>query len=170
MISTYLFVHRQAVDLCAPGASFIVSMEKGAVIASGPREAFVGSDFVASAHTIGEIASGDESSNARDPDKKGAMWNKLKLVKDETQSTGTFLLVLGSMPRLKIVFKQVLSPKQFICYICKQWEGVGQRSLLLDFLLLLRWSKLVCLPTETTPGRQTDPKHCLQVFPLPFAT
>lgn len=92
-------------------------MDGGAVVTSGPPASIVGlanlnfvslkpnsADAGASTFTIEEIASGesDELTKAHEADKKRALQEKLKLVKDETQSTGmisadVYLLYLRSM-------------------------------------------------------------------------
>lgn len=93
-----------AVDLCLPGSAFVVSMDNGVVVASGtPDQVSLTSSFVeevskeraeaealASTFTIEAIASGqtDEAINEQEAAEKKARADKLKLVKDETQSEG----------------------------------------------------------------------------------
>lgn len=96
-----------AVDLCLPGAAFVVSMDNGSVVASGSpdQHAFGTStenggdlkvdsklDPMASTFTIEEIAASEDTVEevleAHIVEENRAKAEKLKLVQEETQSEG----------------------------------------------------------------------------------
>lgn len=105
-----------AVDLCLPGAAFVVSMDNGSVVSSGSpdqinssvlvpevsrKETPAEADAMASTFTIEALASGetDDVVAAKAEAEKRA---RLQLVKDETQSEGAvsadvYLLYLKAM-------------------------------------------------------------------------
>ncbi|KAL8276389.1 hypothetical protein RQP46_011187 [Phenoliferia psychrophenolica] len=107
--SVVLVTH--AADLCLPGASFVVSMDNGSIISSGPPDLLAASSIdhkddgaVAPAVTIEAIASEEASEDitVEQAEAKRARQEKIKLVKDETMSEGSvsnevYLLYLRAM-------------------------------------------------------------------------
>lgn len=130
-----------AVDLCLPGSAFVVSMDNGVVVASGtPDQVSLTSSFVeevskhaeaealTSTFTIEAIASGqtDEEVSEQEAAEKMERAEKLKLVKDETQSEGAvsgqvYLCVLLPAPSF-------LADDWVAGFICALWEDGGSHS------------------------------------------
>lgn len=81
-----------ALELALPAASYVVRIDNGAVVSAGPPEAVVtGGDLVKelSAATVSEEDVQTVVMSELEAEEKRVRLEKLKLVKDETQSRGS---------------------------------------------------------------------------------